>query len=224
MIYILEDDASILKLIMYTLNKEGLENKGFEKPSLFYEALNEKVPDLILLDIMLPEEDGLSILKYLKHDYVFKQIPVIMLTAKTSEYDKVLGLDEGADDYVTKPFGIMELVARIKAVLRRYQKLNQAEDMHYKDLSVSFTKHTVKVKDKNIVLTRKEFDLLCLLLSKPERCFSREELLEAVWGYDFIDSSRTVDVHIRMLRSKLEEAGDYIKTVRGVGYKIGEEL
>lgn len=223
MIYILEDDASILKLVMYTLNKEGLENQGFEKPSLFYTALKKQKPDLILLDIMLPEEDGLSILKYLKHDYAYKQIPVIMLTAKSSEYDKVLGLDEGADDYVSKPFGMMELVARIKAVLRRYQTMSQNDDLHFHNLTVSFSKRLVKVDDEKITLTRKEFDLLCLLLSRPGVCFSRDELLESVWGYDFADSSRTVDVHIRMLRAKLKEAGDYIKTVRGVGYKIGDE-
>lgn len=222
MIYILEDDASILKLIMYTLNKEGLENRGFERPSQFYTALNTTKPDLILLDIMLPEEDGLSILHNLKHSYEHKQIPVIMLTAKSSEFDKVLGLDEGADDYVAKPFGIMELIARIKAVLRRYQNMKADEQMVYKSLTVSFSKHQVTVNGENVSLTRKEFDLLCLLLSRPEICFTREELLEAVWGYDFLDSSRTIDVHIRTLRSKLKDAGEYIKTVRGIGYKIGE--
>lgn len=222
MIYILEDDASIQKLIGYTLTKEGFENKGFDMPSKMYKALKQNKPDLILLDIMLPEEDGISVLKRIKSDSDYKDIPVIMLTAKSSEYDKVLGLDEGADDYIAKPFGIMELLSRIKAVLRRYKHGQEEIEYHYKDLYVHVNKHLVKVKDEDIALTRKEFDILCLLLSRKGICFSREELLNQVWGYDFLDSSRTVDVHIRTLRSKLKSASDYIETVRGVGYKLGE--
>ncbi len=222
MIYILEDDAGIQKLIMYTLAKEGMENRGFDKPSDFYDALDKTIPNLILLDIMLPQEDGLSILKKLKNDVRYKDIPVIMITAKSSEYDKVLGLDEGADDYVAKPFGIMELVARVNAVLRRTKNNRKSDDFHYRDLYVSQSQRVVKVKGENINLTKKEFDILVLLLSRPGICFTRDEIINQVWGYEFEDSSRTVDVHIRTLRFKLKDAGEYIETVRGVGYKMGE--
>ena len=222
MIYILEDDLNIRKLITYTLNKEGFKVKDFAKPSDFYAALDKEMPDLCLLDIMLPEEDGLSILRRLKHDAKYKNIPIILITAKSSEYDKVLGLDEGADDYVAKPFGIMELLARIRAVLRRYQVISNDEVYTYKDLSLDVLKHQVRYKDNEVVLTRKEFDILAILLGKPGICHTRDELLNQVWGYDYIDTTRTVDVHIRTLRQKLGEAGDYIETVRGVGYKIGD--
>ena len=217
MIYILEDDASIEKLITYTLN---MEPKGFDVPSKFYKALEEKIPDLILLDIMLPEEDGLTVLKTLKKDIRYKDIPVIMLTARSSEFDKVTGLDSGADDYVAKPFGMMELISRIRAVLRRYQKSND-EGYEYKGLYISKDKHVVKYKDEEITLTRKEFDMLYLLMSREGMVFTRDELLNQVWGYEYDDSNRTVDVHIRTLRSKLKDAGNYIETVRGVGYRIG---
>ena len=220
MIYILEDDASIEKLITYTLNKEGMEHQGFDMPSKFYKALEEKIPDLILLDIMLPEEDGLTVLKTLKKDIRYKDIPVIMLTARSSEFDKVTGLDSGADDYVAKPFGMMELISRIRAVLRRYQKSND-EGYEYKGLYISKDKHVVKYKDEEITLTRKEFDMLYLLMSREGMVFTRDELLNQVWGYEYDDSNRTVDVHIRTLRSKLKDAGNYIETVRGVGYRIG---
>ena len=220
MIYILEDDASIEKLITYTLNKEGMEPQGFDMPSKFYKALEEKIPDLILLDIMLPEEDGLTVLKTLKKDIRYKDIPVIMLTARSSEFDKVTGLDSGADDYVAKPFGMMELISRIRAVLRRYQKSND-EGYEYKGLYISKYKHLVKYKDEEITLTRKEFDMLYLLMSREGMVFTRDELLNQVWGYEYDDSNRTVDVHIRTLRSKLKDAGNYIETIRGVGYRIG---
>ena len=220
MIYILEDDASIEKLITYTLNKEVMEPKGFDVPSKLYKALEEKIPDLILLDIMLPEEDGLTVLKTLKKDIRYKDIPVIMLTARSSEFDKVTGLDSGADDYVAKPFGMMELISRIRAVLRRYQKSND-EGYEYKGLYISKDKHLVKYKDEEITLTRKEFDMLYLLMSREGMVFTRDELLNQVWGYEYDDSNRTVDVHIRTLRSKLKDAGNYIETVRGVGYRIG---
>ena len=220
MIYILEDDASIEKLIIYTLNKEGMEPQGFDMPSKFYKALEEKIPDLILLDIMLPEEDGLTVLKTLKKDIRYKDIPVIMLTARSSEFDKVTGLDSGADDYVAKPFGMMELISRIRAVLRRYQKSND-EGYEYKGLYISKDKHLVKYKDEEITLTRKEFDMLYLLMSREGMVFTRDELLNQVWGYEYDDSNRTVDVHIRTLRSKLKDAGNYIETIRGVGYRIG---
>ena len=220
MIYILEDDASIEKLITYTLNKEGMEPQGFDMPSKFYKALEEKIPDLILLDIMLPEEDGLTVLKTLKKDIRYKDIPVIMLTARSSEFDKVTGLDSGADDYVAKPFGMMELISRIRAVLRRYQKSND-EGYEYKGLYISKDKHVVKYKDEEITLTRKEFDMLYLLMSREGMVFTCDELLNQVWGYEYDDSNRTVDVHIRTLRSKLKDAGNYIETIRGVGYRIG---
>ena len=221
MIYILEDDAGIQKLIMYTLTKEGMDSAGFVNPSELYDALSQAIPDLILLDIMLPEEDGISILRKLKSDVRYRDIPIIMITAKGSEYDKVLGLDEGADDYIAKPFGMMELVARIKAVLRRVKK-PVSDVLKFREIEVATKQRVTKVAGQEVDLTKKEFDLLVLLLSRPSICFTREEIIEEVWGYEFEDSSRTVDVHIRSLRSKLHEAGSYIETVRGVGYKIGE--
>ncbi len=221
MIYILEDDAGIQKLIMYTLNKEGMASIGFEKPSDFYDALIKEVPDLILLDIMLPQEDGLTVLHKLKNDVRYKDIPIIMITAKGSEYDKVLGLDAGADDYVAKPFGMMELLARIKAVMRR-GKNTVSDVIKFCELEVAPKQRVLKVNGQEVILTKKEFDILLLLLSRPGICFTREEIIEQVWGYEFEDSSRTIDVHIRTLRQKLGEAASYIETVRGVGYKIGD--
>ena len=221
MIYILEDDGGIQKLIMYTLTKEGMDSAGFDKPSELYNALASTIPDLILLDIMLPQEDGISILKKLKSDVRYRGIPIIMITAKGSEYDKVLGLDAGADDYIAKPFGMMELVARIKAVLRRVQK-PVSDVLKFREIEVATKQRVCKVAGQEVALTKKEFGILVLLLSRPGICFTREEIIEEVWGYEFEDSSRTVDVHIRTLRSKLKEAGSYIETVRGVGYKIGE--
>ncbi len=223
MIYILEDDAGIRKLVMYSLSKEGIDNRGFETPSDFYDALKKQKPDIILLDIMLPQEDGISILKKLKADVLYRDIPVIMLTARGTEYDKVLGLDEGADDYIAKPFGVMELIARINAVLRRTQKTKHDQDLKYRDLRLNKAQRKVTVAENEVTLTKKEFDILALLMSRPGVCFTREEIINQVWGYEFEDSSRTVDVHIRTLRTKLNGTGDYIRTVRGVGYKIGED-
>ncbi len=223
MIYILEDDTGIRKLVMYTLSKEGMENEGFDTPSAFYSALKKQRPDLILLDIMLPEEDGISILKKLKADVLYRDIPVIMLTAKGTEYDKVLGLDEGADDYIAKPFGVMELIARINAVSRRTNRDKQDQELKYRDLRLNKAQRKVTVADSEVALTKKEFDILALLLTRPGVCFTRDEIINQVWGYEFEDSSRTVDVHIRTLRTKLNGSGDYVKTVRGVGYKIGED-
>ncbi len=222
MIYILEDDSGIQRLIMYSLSKEGMENAGFDKPSDFYDALGKKVPDLILLDIMLPQEDGLSILKRLKADTRYKDIPIIMITAKDTEVDKVLGLDLGADDYIAKPFGVMELIARIKAVLRRVRKDEGQDIIIYRDITISKAQRTIKVADKDISLTKKEFDILVMLMNRPGVVFTRDEIINNVWGYEFEDSSRTVDVHIRTLRSKLGEAQSYIETVRGIGYKAKE--
>lgn len=218
MIYILEDDASIRKLVVYTIQSQGMEAEGFERPSQFWEALEQKTPELVLLDIMLPEEDGLQVLKRLRSLPATKGVPIIMLTAKSTEYDKVLGLDEGADDYVAKPFGMMELLSRIRALLRRTETENGI--LRCGILEVDPGQHIVRVRGQEAALTQKEFEVLCLLLRNPGQVLSREQLIENVWGYAFTGESRTVDVHVRTLRQKLGEAGAYIETVRGYGYKI----
>lgn len=222
MIYLVEDDESIRELVVYTLNSQGMEAEGFGTPSDFWKALESRVPDLVLLDIMLPEEDGLEILKKLRQRGDTRELPIAMLTAKGSEYDTVRGLDSGADDYIPKPFRMMELVSRIKALLRRSGK-SAGSDMEYTldNLYVSQKKHQVKVDGKEVVLTLKEFELLLLLLSNPGIVFTRAQLLDKIWGYQFDGESRTVDVHIRTLRQKLGDAGHCIETVRGMGYKIG---
>lgn len=220
MIYLVEDDNNIRELVVYTLNEMNMPTKGFEKPSLFRKAMSKKIPQLILLDIMLPEEDGLSILQSIRNNPKTARLPVIMLTAKADEYDRVRGLESGADDYIPKPFGMMELVARIKAVLRRTDYTKSNTDYTLGSLVISPSKHTAMVEDKNIDLTLKEYDMLCLLLEHRGIVLSRDQLLNQVWGYSFDGESRTVDVHIRSLRQKLGINGDYIKTIRGVGYKI----
>lgn len=222
MIYVLEDDNSIRELVVYTLCHTNLEAKGFDKPSLFWAAMNEEKPELILLDIMLPEEDGLTILRNLREDIKTMDIPVIMLTAKDSEYDKVLGLDAGADDYVAKPFGMMELVARIKALLRRSTKKEEPHIIAVGNIVLYVEKHKVLVEGEEIYLTLKEYELLLTLMEHKGMVFTRDQLLNKIWGYEFDGESRTVDVHIRTLRSKLKTGGDYIETVRGVGYRVGE--
>lgn len=222
MIYLLEDDNSIRELVVYTLCGAGLETRGFERPSEFWDAVSEQLPGLILLDIMLPEQDGLDILKKLRSRSLTAHLPVMMLTAKGSEYDKVIGLDLGADDYLTKPFGMMELVARVKALLRRSEAAEKDEEFTVGELYVCPKKHLVKVSGRSVELTRKEFELLCLLLRNTEIVLTRDQILDRVWGYSFGGESRTVDVHIRTLRAKLGAAGDKIQTVRGIGYKIGE--
>ena len=221
MIYLLEDDDSIRDLVIYTLNSQGMDARGFELPSEFWQAVAEEVPSLVLLDVMLPEEDGLTVLKKLRESARTAQLPVIILTAKSTEYDKVLGLDGGADDYVTKPFGMMELLSRIRALLRRTEK----ESSQYRcgQLAVDTGRHVVTVDGREVTLTQKEFEVLCLLLKNRGQVLSREQLIESVWGYAFTGESRTVDVHVRTLRQKLGEAGAYIETVRGYGYKIGPE-
>ena len=221
MIYLVEDDDSIRELVTYTLNSQGMEAEGFARPSQFWKALNQRMPSLVLLDIMLPEEDGMAILKKLRGSAVTKKIPVIMLTAKGSEYDIVRGLDAGADDYIPKPFRMMELISRVRALMRRTSAENRIEEYQIGPLYVCPSQHIVKVQDKPVTLTLKEFELLCLLLSKREMVFTRSQLLNQIWGYQFDGESRTVDVHIRSLRQKLGEAGECIETVRGVGYKIG---
>lgn len=225
MIYFVEDDENIRELVVYTLNSTGLNAQGFSAPDKFWEAMTERTPSLVLLDVMLPQEDGLSILKKIRSDKHTKKLPVIILTAKSDEYDKVKGFDLGADDYVPKPFGMMELVARIKAVLRRTENTSTEENKYtIGPLSVYPEKHKVKVNGEKIVLTLKEFQMLCMLLENRGIVLSRDQILNHVWGYSFDGESRTVDVHIRTLRSKLGEAGDLISTIRGIGYTIGEEL
>ena len=221
MVYLLEDDESIRRFVIYALRQTGMEAEGFPLPSLFKEAVAHKKPDIALLDIMLPEEDGISVLKWLRSRPDTKQLPVIMLTAKSTEYDKVVGLDSGADDYIAKPFGTMELISRIKALLRR----TAAADVEYTvgKLYVNKTKHIVTVDGKETELTLKEFELLCLLLRNKGIVLTRATLMDRVWGFESERENRTLDVHIRTLRVKLGEAGSYIETVRGIGYKIGGE-
>ena len=220
MIYIVEDDSSIRELVAYTLNSQGMEAEGFECPSAFFKALDKKMPDLVLLDIMLPEMDGLSVLRKLKGTPACSRLPVIMLTAKGSEYDTVMGLDSGADDYIPKPFGMMELLARIRAVRRR-TKEKKGEVREYGSICVYPESRRVTVNGEEVTLTSKEFDLLCALMAQAEKVCTRSQLLSTVWGYISDGESRTVDVHIKTLRQKLGEAGQLIETVRGMGYKIG---
>ena len=221
MIYLVEDDESIRELVVYTLKSQGMEAKGFERPSQFWKELDKEIPSLILLDVMLPEEDGISILKKLRTRPDTRKLPIIMLTAKGSEYDVVMGLDSGADDYIPKPFRMMELISRIKAALRRAEDKG-AEEYRLKNLYVSPMKHVVMVDQEPVSLTLKEYEMLCLLLKNSGMVLSRTQLLNQIWGYEFDGESRTVDVHIRTLRQKLGSAGDLIETVRGVGYKIGK--
>ena len=220
MIYLLEDDDSIRKLVIYGLESQGYEAEGFEAPSAFWKAMNNRMPELILLDIMLPEEDGLSILQKLRSDSATKKLPVIMLTAKNTEYDRVIGLDNGADDFISKPFGMMELVARVRAVLRRTEPSTTSTEYQIGPLYVSPERHIVKVNGKDVTLTYKEFEILCLMLENEGVVLTRSVLMDRIWGCEFERENRTLDVHIRTLRAKLGEAGSCIETVRGVGYKI----
>ena len=223
MIYLLEDDDSIRELVTYTLNSQGLDAEGFSRPREFWEAMRKAKPALILLDIMLPEEDGITILQKLRAAPDTKRIPVIMLTAKGSEYDTVRGLDSGADDYIPKPFRMMELLSRIRALLRRSAPEDSGvAEYRVGPLYVCPRRHIIQVDGHDVALTRKEFDLLCLLLSERGTVFTREQLLDTIWGYAFDGESRTVDVHVRSLRQKLGAGGDCIETVRGIGYKISE--
>lgn len=224
LIYLVEDDNSIRELVAYTLHSAGFQAEGFARPSAFWHACKTKLPDLVLLDLMLPEEDGISILKKLRQSAETKKLPIILLTAKSSEYDKVIGLDSGADDYVAKPFSMMELLARVKALLRRAEK-EETEVVYTLDsLTVNVTRHEVWTKGEAVTLTLKEFELLCMLLKNKGRVLTRDQLLNHIWGYGFDGENRTVDVHIRTLRQKLGSCGAYIETVRGVGYKIGGNL
>lgn len=226
MIFLLEDDDSIRKLLDYTLKTQGYDILSFAQPSEFWKTLKTSTqrPNLILLDIMLPQEDGISILKKLRQDEKTSKIPVIMLTARDSEFDVVNGLDSGADDYVTKPFGMMTLLSRIKAVLRRSEKNeNKKEESEFsvENIRVNTEKHTVFVGDRQIFLTLKEFDLLVILMKNRGNVLTRERLLDSIWKISTEIESRTVDVHIRTLRQKIgDEEGKILKTVRGIGYKI----
>ena len=221
MIYLLEDDDSIRKLVLYGLDSQGFQAKGFALPSEFWRAMDAEMPELVLLDIMLPEEDGLSILRKLRARPATKRLPIIMLTAKNSEYDRVIGLDHGADDFVSKPFSMLELIARIRAVLRRAEPAQASGDFSLGLLFVSPDRHEVKVGGKDVTLTNKEFELLCLLLDNQGLVLTRQVLMDRVWGFEAERENRTLDVHIRTLRVKLGAAGSLIETIRGVGYKLG---
>lgn len=221
MIYFVEDDNSIRELVLYTLTGSGLESQGFGYPHEFWEAMERQAPQLIMLDIMLPEEDGLQILRKIRSSNAWKNIPVMMLTAKGTEFDKVVGLDAGADDYVPKPFGMMELLARVRALLRRSNGDNRDSDFRLGPLYLSPSRHVVQVEGKDVTLTLKEYEVLKMLLENQDVVLTRDRLLNQVWGYAFDGESRTVDVHIRTLRQKLGVAGELIETIRGVGYKIG---
>lgn len=225
MIYLLEDDAGIRNFVIYALNNCGLEAEGFEVPSAFYAALEKQLPELLLLDIMLPEEDGLMVLKKLRTSERTAKLPVILLSARSTEFDKVTGLDGGADDYITKPFGTLELISRVKALLRRTSEGNfhsNDETLVLGELSIYPARHEVYSANSPVTLTNKEYELLTFLVKNKNTVFSRETLLQKIWGYDFKGESRTVDVHIRTLRAKLGSCGELIRTIRGVGYKAGE--
>ena len=219
MIYCVEDDASIRDIEVYTLRSTGFDAEGFVDGAAFFSALEKELPSLVILDVMLPGEDGVSILKKLKASPKTKALPVIMATAKGMEYDKIVSLDLGADDYLVKPFGMMEMVARVKAVLRRAMPQKEDVVLTSDDLVMNLDEHTVTVNDHRIELTLKEYELLRLFLTRPGIVFTRDQLLSDVWGVDYDGETRTVDVHIRTLRQKLGRYGDRIGTVRGVGYR-----
>ncbi len=221
MIVLLEDDKNIRELVLYTLKNSGFNAIGYSKSSEFYEGLKNITPRLVLLDIMLPEEDGLEVLQKLRKNQDTKKLPVIMLTAKDTEYDKIIALDSGADDYITKPFSMLELVSRIKALLRRTQDSKNNNILIFNKLKLDDDSHIVSIDNKKLDLSLKEYKILKLLLSKQGKVFTRNEILNSVWEYEFIGETRTLDVHIRSLRAKLDEFESYIKTVRGVGYMIG---
>ena len=223
MIYCVEDEQNICELEVYTLQSVGFEAKGCSSGKELFAELEKELPKLILLDIMLPDEDGLTVLRRLRSDKRYASIPVIMATAKGTEFDKVKGLDYGADDYIAKPFGMLEMVARIKAVLRRCEGRGAqpaAQIIKRDELEVNLEEHKVSVQGRDVVLTLKEFELLKKFLLHQGIVFSRDKLLNDIWGYEFTGETRTVDVHIRTLRQKLGSAGDLIETIRGVGYRM----
>ena len=220
MIWCVEDDSSIRDIEVYTLTSVGFEAKGFEDGDSFWNALQTEQPDLVVLDVMLPGKDGVTLLKLMKGSDAFRGIPVIMATAKGSEYDKIQSLDLGADDYLVKPFGIMEMVSRVKAVLRRCKPVKETKLLKLDGLVLNPDEHTVTVDGQRIVLTYKEYELLHLFLSQPGIAFTREQLLSSVWNAEYLGETRTVDMHIRTLRQKLGEYGNIIETVRNVGYRL----
>ena len=220
MIYLLEDDANIREFVLYALTGQDMEAQGFERPSAFFAAMEQQKPDLVLLDMMLPEEDGISVLKKLRRVPATRQIPVIILSAKGTEFDKVVGLDAGADDYLPKPFGMMELFSRIRAVLRRAGQTAQPKEYTAGPLRVLPDQRQVFVNETVLPLTPKEFEILRLLISHPGLVLSRSQIQDQVWGMEYLGETRTVDVHIRTLRQKLGICGEYIETVRGVGYRF----
>ena len=224
MIYLVEDDDSIRELVLYTLHTTGFEAEGFRNAADFWQALEKELPQLVLLDIMLPDEDGLHILKRLRAGAETADLPVMMLTAKSSEYDRVVGLDSGADDYMPKPFGMMELVSRVRALLRRAAK-PAAEDKLFTagSLAVDVKRRAVTVDGEPVILTYKEFELLCYLLENRGVVLSRDQILTKIWDYNYSGETRTVDVHIRTLRQKLGDAGALIETGRGVGYRLAQD-
>ena len=220
MIWCVEDDPSIREIEVYALNSTGLEARGFADGAELWEALQKDTPELVVLDVMLPGEDGVGIRTRLNEDERWRESPVIMATAKSTEFDKVQSLDLGADDYITKPFGMMEMVSRVKAVLRRSQPKQAASLLKMDGLTLDESQHTVTIDGQRVVLTYKEYELLRLFLSHPGMAFSREQLLQTVWNTDYAVETRTVDMHIRTLRQKLGEYGRYIETIRGVGYRL----
>lgn len=224
MIFCVEDDDSIRELMIYTLTASGFDAQGFSEAESFWKALRSNTPQMIMLDIMLPGEDGIGILRKLKSREATAGIPVIMTTAKGTEYDKVIGLDLGADDYLAKPFGMMEMVSRVRAVLRRVQPSAQKNVLKAGELEVNIAEHTVTSAGKEVVLTLKEYELLKLFMENPGMVFSRDRLMSRIWGDDYVGESRTVDVHIGSLRTKLGACGSYIETIRGVGYKMEKQL
>ncbi len=221
LVYIVEDDTSIRELEMYALKNANFDVIGFGEGTSFLNELDKKIPDMILLDIMLPQDDGLQLLTQIRNTPQYSDIPVVMVTAKTSEIDAVKGLDMGADDYITKPFGVMELVSRVKAILRRTEKKAKPV-LAYKDILLDEGRHTVLVSGNEVDLTYKEYEILKHLIRNKGIVLTRDRLMEIVWGYDFEQGNRTVDVHIQSLRKKLGSAGEYIKTIRNVGYKVGD--
>ena len=219
MIYCVEDESGIRNMMVYTLESAGLKAKGLEDGAALYAALKEEIPSLIILDIMLPDEDGISILKKLRVQSSTQRVPVIMATAKGSEYDKVIGLDSGADDYLVKPFGMMEMVSRVRAVMRRSAQ-EEVPAIQLGQLYLNPSAHVVMVNGEPVELTYKEFEMLYMLMSNPGRVFTRQQFLTCIWDQDYNGETRTVDVHIRNLRQKLGPCGNYINTVRGVGYRM----
>ena len=219
MIWCVEDDSGIREIEVYTLNSTGFEARGFSDGASFREALETETPDLVLLDVMLPGEDGVSLLRYLRQTPRTQAVPVIMATAKGMEYDKIQSLDMGADDYLVKPFGMMEMVSRVKAVLRRCAPAQQSHRLSSGGVTLDLDGHTVTAEGQRVTLTFKEFELLRLFLSHPGMAFTRDQLFNDVWGADYVGESRTVDMHIRTLRQKLGACGEHIATVRGVGYR-----